>query len=315
MTDRAPNPPRAPGKPGELRQRLDWGKLAPLRLRAKSVADGVYAGGHRSRRRSAGIEFGGQRSYVPGDDLRFIDRHALLRHGTLLVRQFETETDRTLCLLVDASLSMSYRGEQAPGAKYAYAALLAAALTKIAVGAGDRVSLDWFGGERTLELATAGGREAFERIVGALETAQPSADLRSDLPALERAVARVERRASRGSSVVVLSDLLDLPDGAEDALGSLGTRGKALAVVRVLDPDEVTFPFSGPLHLEAVEGEVRVETDAALARPEYLAALEAQARNWSERLLFRGGSLVLTNSADDPVKSVRKVLDALAVLG
>jgi len=297
-----------------LRKALDWGKLAPLRLRAKTVADGVYAGGHRSRRRGAGIEFGGQRSYVPGDDLRFIDRHALLRHGTLLVRQFETETDRTLCLLVDASLSMSYRSEDAPGAKYAYAALIAAALCKIAVGAGDRVSLDWFGGERTVELSTAGGREAFERVVGALETAQPSADLKSDLPALERAVARVERRAGRGSTVVVLSDLLDLPEGAEVALGSLGSRGKTLTVARILDPAEVNFPFTGPLHLRALEGEARVETDAAAARPQYLAALEAQAQRWSERLLSRGGSLVLLSSADDPVKAVRKVLDSVGGL-
>jgi uncharacterized protein (DUF58 family) len=294
-----------------LRQALDWGKLAPLRLRAKSVADGVYAGGHRSRRRGAGIEFGGHRSYVPGDDLRFIDRHALLRHGELLVRQFETETDRTLCLLVDASASMSYRSEAAPGAKYAFAALIAAALAKIAVAAGDRVSLDWLGGERTVELATAGGREAFERVVGALETAQPSADLRGDLPALQRAVARVERRASRGSSVVVLSDLLDLPDGAELALSSLGVRGKTLAVARVLDPEELSFPFSGPLHLRAMEGDARVETDAAAARPRYLAALEAQARAWSERLLQRGGSLVPMSTADDPVKSLRNLLDAL----
>jgi uncharacterized protein (DUF58 family) len=297
-----------------LRQGLDWGKLAPLRLRAKSVADGVYAGGHRSRRRGAGIEFGGHRSYVPGDDLRFIDRHALLRHGELLVRQFETETDRTLCLLVDASVSMSYRSESAPGAKYAYAALIAAALTKIAVGAGDRVSLDWFGGERTVELATAGGREAFERVVGALETAEPSADLHGDLPALERAVARVERRASRGSSVIVLSDLLDLPSGAELALSSLAVRGKALTVARVLDPAEVDFPFTGPLHLHAMEGEARVETDAAAARPRYLAALAEQERAWSERLLNRGGSLVSLSTADDPVKAVRKVLDALGGL-
>jgi uncharacterized protein (DUF58 family) len=295
----------------ELRQALDWGKLAPLRLRAKSVADGVYAGGHRSRRRGAGIEFGGHRSYVPGDDLRFIDRHALLRHGELLVRQFETETDRTLCLLVDASASMSYKSDAAPGAKYAYAALIAAALTKIAVGAGDRVSLDWFGGERTVELATAGGREAFERVVGALETAQPSADLRSDLPALERAVARVERRAHRGSMVVVLSDLLDLPDGAQPALSSLGTRGKTLVVSRVLDPEEVTFPFTGPLHLRALEGDVKVETDAAAARPQYLAALEAQAAGWSSLLLARGGSLVRMNTGEDPVKAVRSVLDAV----
>lgn len=294
-----------------LRQGLDWGKLAPLRLRAKTVADGVYAGGHRSRRRGAGIEFGGQRSYVPGDDLRFIDRHALLRHGTLLVRQFETETDRTLCLLLDASASMSYRGDGAPGAKYAYAALIAAALCKIAVGAGDRVSLDWFGGERTVELATAGGREAFERVVGALETAQPSADLQSDLPALERAVARVERRAGRGSTVVVLSDLLDLPPGAELALGSLGSRGKTLSVARVLDPTELNFPFSGPLQLRALEGEARVETDAAAARPQYLAALAAQSGRWSERLRSRGGSLVLLNTAEDPVKAVRQILDSV----
>jgi uncharacterized protein (DUF58 family) len=306
---------RAWGQVSALRQALDWGKLAPLRLRAKSVADGVYAGGHRSRRRGAGIEFGGHRSYVPGDDLRFIDRHALLRHGELLVRQFETETDRTLCLLVDASASMSYKSDSAPGAKYAFAALVAAALCKIALGSGDRVSLDWFGGERTVELATAGGREAFERVVGALETAQPSADLHSDLPALERAVARVERRALRGASVVVLSDLLDLPNGAEHALSSLGVRGKTLVVARVLDPDELNFPFTGPLHLRAMEGEARVETDAAAARPRYLAALEAQAKGWSERLLTRGGSLVPVSTADDPVKAVRKVLDALGGFG
>jgi len=307
------SPPPKLGE-GALRKALDWGKLAPLRLRAKMVADGVYAGGHRSRRRGAGIEFGGQRSYVPGDDLRFIDRHALLRHGTLLVRQFETETDRTLCLLVDASASMSYRGEPAPGPKYAFAALIAAALAKIAIGAGDRVSLDWFGGEKTVELATAGGREAFERVVGALETAQPSADLRADLPSLERAVARVERRAGRGSSVVVLSDLLDLPDGAESAIGSLSGRGKSLAVARVLDPTEISFPFTGPLHLRALEGEARVETDAAAARPQYLAALAAQTHAWSERLLSRGGSLVAMNTADDPVKCVRRVIDALGGL-
>ena len=295
----------------ELRRALDWGKLAPLRLYAKSVADGVYAGGHRSRRRGAGIEFGGQRTYVPGDDLRFIDRHALLRHGELLVRQFETETDRTLCLLLDASASMSYRGEGAPAAKYAFAALIAAALTKIAVSAGDRVSLDWLGGERTVELPTAGGREAFERVVGALETAQPSADLHTDLRALERAVARVERRAVRGASVVVLSDFLDLPDGAFDAVSALGVRGKTLVALRTLDPVELTFPFSGPVHLRALEGEARVETDANSARAAYLAALAEQTRVWRSRLLLRGGTLVEASTAADPVQTVRNVLDAL----
>jgi uncharacterized protein (DUF58 family) len=130
-----------------LRGALDWGKLVPLRLKARSVADGVYAGGHRSPRRGGGIEFGGHRSYVPGDDLRWLDRHALMRHGRLLVREFETETDRALCLVVDASASMAYRSAKAPGAKLAYAALIAAALARIALAGSDPVALDWLGGE------------------------------------------------------------------------------------------------------------------------------------------------------------------------
>src|SRR5262249_32964690 len=73
---------------------IDWGALAPLRLKARAVAEGVYAGMHRSARKGAGVEFGGQRPYVPGDDLRFFDRRALLRHDRLMVREFETETDR-----------------------------------------------------------------------------------------------------------------------------------------------------------------------------------------------------------------------------
>lgn len=124
-------------------------------------------------------------------------------------------------------------------------------------------------------------------------------------------MARVERRARQGASVVVLSDLVDLPDGALDAITALGVRGKTLVALRVLDPTELSFPFTGPVHLRALEGELRVETDAASARPRYLAALEAQARDWSARLVARSGSLVRASSADDPVKTVRNVLDAL----
>ncbi len=65
--------------------------------------------------RGSGVEFGGYREYVPGDDLRWLDRRSLLRHDRLVVRQFETETDRTLSLLVDASASMGYRGSGRSG--------------------------------------------------------------------------------------------------------------------------------------------------------------------------------------------------------
>jgi uncharacterized protein (DUF58 family) len=298
-----------------LRTALDWGKLAPLRLRARAVADGVYAGGHRSPRRGAGVEFGGHRNYVPGDDLRWLDRRALMRHGKLLVREFETETDRAVRLLVDATQSMAYRSPEAPGAKLAFAALVAAALARVALAAGDPVALDWIGGASRRPLPAMGGREAFERVVGALESVEPGGDLSLDVTSIDRAIAPIARHARRGSVVVLLSDLVDLPDGTLDRFAALATRGRTLIAVRVLDPIEASFPFEGPVRLHASEGNALVETDASEARSGYLAALDAIAERWSDRLLMRGGRLVRALTSDDPVAVVRSVVLAAEGLG
>src|SRR6188472_1185672 len=125
-----------------LSQQLDWAALGRLRLAARRVADGVWVGTHESRRRGAGLEFAGHRSYVPGDDLRWLDQRALLRHERLLIKQFETERERTLKLVIDATASMAFRSDPRHLRKLDMAALLAAALTRIAVRSGDRSGLD-----------------------------------------------------------------------------------------------------------------------------------------------------------------------------
>ncbi|MBK7583098.1 MAG: DUF58 domain-containing protein [Myxococcales bacterium] len=291
-----------------IERRLDWGELAPLKLSARHAADGVYAGGHRSPRRGAGVEFGGHRAYVPGDDLRFIDRHALMRHGRLLVRQFETETDRALRLVVDATTSMGFRSRGAPGAKLAYAAVVAAALARIATSGGDPVALDWIGGKDCQPLPALGGREAFERVVAALESADPGGDLYLDPAAVERAFARVARYARRGAVVVLLTDLLDLPAGTLERFAALSSLGRTLIVVRVLDPLEASFSFDGPVSLRATEGDVLVETDANLVRETYLERLDNLAHEWDERLTATGGRLVRATTSDDPVTTVREIV-------
>lgn len=294
----------------QLREALDWGRLAPLRLQARTVAAGVYAGAHRSRRRGTGVEFGGHRSYVPGDDLRWLDHRAFLRHGRLLVREFETETDRSLRLLVDATRSMGFRGDGAPGAKLAFAAVIAAALARIALASGDPVGLDWLGGERRRPLPARAGREAFERLLDALEAVLPDGDLAGDRQAISRAVDPIARHARRGSVVVFLSDLLDLPEDAVPQVAALTTEGRTVIVVRILDPLEAEFPFTGPVRLRSSEGARVVETDGSTVRSSYLEALERQAQRWQDRLLPRGGALVRAVSDTDPIEVVRAILAA-----
>jgi uncharacterized protein (DUF58 family) len=275
------------------------------------VAEGVYAGAHRSARKGAGVEFGGHRAYVPGDDLRHLDVRSLLRHDHVLVRQFETETDRALRLVVDATSSMGYRGDAAPGAKLAWSSLVAAALARIAVRSGDPVSLGFIGGApKTRSVPVSGGREAFERVVDALESQVPEGDAYSDIAVLDRALGALSRAARRGSVVVVLSDLLDLPKEAPERLSAIATRGRVLIVVQVLDPDEATFPFKETVRLRAMEGDAVVESDEA-ARETYLARLAELQESWRRALVGRGASFLSMTTDRDPVAAVRAIVEAI----
>lgn len=298
-------------KTPSLRRKVDWGSLAPLRIRARMVAEGVYAGAHRSARKGAGVEFGGHRAYTPGDDLRWLDVRSLLRHDHLLVRQFETETDRALRLVVDATSSMGYRGASALGSKVAWASLVAAALARIAIRSGDPVGLGFIGGApQARGVPVSGGREAFERVVDALEGQSAEGDAYGDIAALDRALGALARAARRGSIVVVLSDLLDLPPQAPERIAAIATRGRVVVVVQVLDPDEATFPFKETVRLEALEGQASVETDEA-ARDRYLEALAELQESWRRTLIGRGASFLPMTTDQDPVTAVRNIIEAI----
>ena len=302
-----------------LRKAIDWGELSPLRLRAVQVADGLFAGPHRSVRRGSGVEFAGHRAYVPGDELRFIDPRASMRHERVVVRHFDTETERALRLVLDATLSMAFRGhprkDGAKGAKLAFAAVVAAALARVALRGHDPVGLEILGGAHAQRVPPSARSETFERILGNLEALKAEGDARAAPDLLDAALEVAVRGARRGSAIVVLSDLLDLPEGAEQSLAALSTGGRALVLVQILDPDEIDFPFEGPVVLRAVEGaadEARVvQTDGPSVRDAYLRALEARTDVFRAAAGRHGGALVRAITRDDPVVVTRAILRAL----
>lgn len=293
-------------------EEFDWNQLGTLRLRASAIADGLYVGIHRSARRGVGVEFAGRRNYVPGDDLRWLDRHALMRHGKLLVREFETDTERLLYLVVDATRSMTYRSASAKVSKWSYAATVAAALTRIALAGGDPVALDWIGGEDARWLPVMRGREAFERVLGALEATQPGTTESLDMRQLERALVPVSRYARRGTIVIVLSDLVDLPEGSIERIAQLSSERRSLVVARILDVAEATFPFEGATKFVSLEGQDVVETDASAARSGYLEAIRRQTETIASTLGQRGGRLLSINTNESPLEAVRSIVQLAA---
>lgn len=293
-------------------QELDWGALAPLRLRARSAAEGLWAGPHRSLRRGAGVEFAGYRAYTPGDDLRFLDRHALMRHGLRVVREFETDTDRSVRLVLDVTASMGFAGSRARGAKLAFAAVVGAAVAWIALRGGDRAALEFIG-DHGLPLPWGTGMPTFERLVSALEHARAGGGVSPER--LTQLATRLGRNSPAGSITVVFSDFLDLPPNALDELGALSGRQRALVAVEVLDPDELDLPFKGPVRLRALESDLVVDTDAPRARADYEAALAEHAAKWREGFVARGARFLRASTGEDPGAVVRRVLEGISGAG
>jgi len=291
---------------------IDWGQISSLRLAARVLAEGLYVGLHRSTRLGSGVEYGGQRPYVPGDDLRFLDRRSLLKHDRLMVRQFETDTDRALWLCLDASDSMGFCSPKAFASKLAYAALLGAGLTRVAIASHDPVGLGWIGPSALRDVGACTGEIAFERVVGVLETAGTAGPLSDEAELVHRSLRWLARRARRGSVVVLFSDLLDLPAAAMKAISALGAGQRALCVVQVLDPVERDLGFHGKVRLRAMESDRKAETDADAVRTQYQASLNTLQATWARALARDGGKLVRCASDDDPVTVVREIVRACA---
>ncbi len=252
-------------------------RIARLELRAKGVVEGVLAGLHKSPYKGQSVEFLQHREYIPGDDLRRVDWKVWGRQDRLTVKEFEEETSLRLTLLVDGSASMDYRGGQAAAragggrpAKFETAATLAASLAWLALSHGDAAGCAVFDdrvrrglppSSRSTQLAEICDLLEAPRNAGPSEFQPVLAGLASTLP-------------PRGM-VILVSDLLGDRDGILRGLRLLRRRGHDLAILHVMDDDELEFPFEGPTRFEGLELPGELSCNPRSLRAGYLEALES----------------------------------------
>src|SRR5262249_15539579 len=87
----------------ELLRRLEQFQLLAAR-RAKSSAKGE----RRSRARGQSVEFADYRTYVPGDDFRYLDWNLYGRLERLFLKLYEEERELPVRIFLDASESMPF---------------------------------------------------------------------------------------------------------------------------------------------------------------------------------------------------------------
>jgi uncharacterized protein (DUF58 family) len=154
--------------------------------------------------RGAGSEPYALREYRAGDPMTCVNWKASARHQRLLSREDTWERGARLVILLDCARSMASAGFGASKLDHALAAALA--LTRVAVGRGDRVTLIAFS-DRVDRLVRVG---AGSRSVGRAYTALYDVEARLAEPAYDVALQAAANAESRSATVVLLTSLVDL---------------------------------------------------------------------------------------------------------
>ncbi len=251
-------------------------RLEQLQLLAQRRAKSHLRGERRSRARGLSVEFADHRTYVPGDDLRYLDWNLYGRLDRLFLKLYEEERELPVRIFLDASESMTF-GEPV---KFDFARRVAAAVGYVALCGFDRVSVLPFP-EHANELAARRGLRAVRGRRSALAFFQHLEQLTAGGPAdFNAALRRGALEARQPGVAVVVSDFLD-PAGYEVGLGALVGRGFQVHAVQVLAPEELAPTTYGDLRL--VDSETGAHQDVTFGRYR-LAAYQQTVRNFVARL-------------------------------
>jgi len=255
-------PPRKYSDPEAVAQ------IADLTLRSRRLVEGAISGRHRSPFHGFNVEFAAYREYAPGEDLRRLDWRVFARSDRHYVKQYEEESNVRVTFVVDASASMTYRGDRAALSKFDYASTLVVSLALLLVRQQDPVGLVLFDEKATTIAPPKATNAQIQMITGLLEQCQPTR--KTELGDLLLSLGDQFRRRHM---VVVVSDLLTDLDALYNGLNRLRFGGHETLILQVLDHDEVDLPFDGPTIFKDIEGDEELFAEPRAFRRSYQKAM------------------------------------------
>ncbi len=258
-------------------------RFPALLAQAEALAGGVVHGVHGRRRPGVGETFWEFRRHRPEDGPARVDWRRSARSDELYVREAEHEAANPVLFWRDGAPGMETGSGQST--KRERASVLLMALASLLARGGERLGvIGETGRART-------GRAGLEACAYALADGpgEPRALEAADLP-------------KRGV-VVIASDFLDPPETWAKRLGAVRAAQAAGALVRIVDPAEEDFPFTGRTRFKPPQaGEALLFGKADDARAAYR---ERWTRHGADiaGLARRAGLTLITHRTDRPAAS------------
>jgi len=245
--------------------------LTRLELVARSVMEGFVSGRHKSPHKGFSVEFAEHRQYVPGDDLRDLDWRVLARKDRYYIKQYIEETNLRATILLDASGSMAYRGEQAAEidgrklSKLEYAQYIAAVLSYLLIGQQDAVGMVTFDNAIRSYIPARSRASQVRTLLEQIDATQPGNET-----ALSDIFHDIAERIPRRGLVIILSDLFDNTETLLKALHHFRYRRHEVIVMHIMAEEELHFPFDSFTEFKDLESVRQLEVDPKTIRASYL---------------------------------------------
>jgi len=252
-------------------------KINRIELLARQTVEGFISGRHKSPYRGYSSEFAEHREYAPGDDLRDLDWQVYAKSDRYYIKQYIEETNLRATILLDASGSMAYRGENAakhqgkPLSKFEYARYLAACLVRLLLNQQDAVGLVTFDSAIRNYIPSRTRTNHMSVLLESMFNTQPGAE-----SALAPVFHEVAERVHRRGLLIIISDLFDKPEDLLKALHHFRFRKHEVILMHVMADEELTFPFQNWSQFRDLEQDGHhLELDPESLRSAYLTEIRA----------------------------------------
>jgi len=248
------------------------GKIHRLELIARGLVEGFFSGRHRSPYKGFSIEFSEHRQYVAGDDIRDLDWRVYAKSDRYYIKQYIEETNLRVVILLDASGSMKYTGQEAARhdgrrlSKFEYGQFLAASLAHLMIHQQDAAGLVTFDTRIRRYIPSRSRVNHLRTLLSELAATKPGNET-AVAPIFHDVAERIHRRGL----IIVISDLFDNAEDILQALHHFRYRKHEVIVLHVMAEEELTFPFDRwSLFRDLEFDERRVQLDPRSVRAAYL---------------------------------------------
>ena len=242
-------------------------RLNNLSLKARFVVEGFIVGLHKSPYHGFSVEFSEHRAYGAGDEIRHVDWKLWGKTDRFFIKQFEEETNLKSYLLVDQSLSMTYKSKKMT--KLEYAQILAASLGYLMLKQQDAVGLTLFDDRIRVNIPARSKRSHLNIILSQMQNiiAGPETTI---APVLHKTAEAIKKRGL----IILISDLFDDPDKVLSGLQHFRYKGHEVIVFHVLDPQELTLDFTQRTRFRDMESGEEIITDPWHIQSDYQKSME-----------------------------------------